>query len=118
MSLLTSAVYPALGDVQVLPEIDEATDVPVTTYTLTHTGSGWVLLTRRRSGWATPLAAHGAGSHASLRVAQAVGVRVLHELGVEVTSWCPTDDDGPTREVVAITTTSTRHHRPRGLRGH
>lgn len=117
MSLLTSAVYPALGDVA-------AREGRASTYTLTHTGSGWTLLTRRHTGplpgWSTPLAPHGAGPRVSRRVAQAVGVRVLHELGVEVTGWTPAP--GPAgdagTDVVARTLPRAAPRRPRGLRGH
>jgi hypothetical protein len=115
MSLLTAAAGPELGAAARL-------DAGTGTHTLTSAGGSWLLLTHHgataRPAWATPLARHGAGPQASQRVAQAVAVRVLHELGVDVRGWVPEParPDGGAPDVVALT--SPRPARLRAPRGH
>lgn len=119
MSLSTAQIYPALRGV--LDTVD-------TSYTLSRTERGWVLLTRdpvaATTGWSIPLAPHGAGSEAPPRVARAVGARVLFELGVDVEGWLPEParQDGAPADLVALTATAATVvrsglRRP-GLRGH
>lgn len=115
MSLLTSATF---------PELDAAARLEAGrgTHSLSSAGGSWVLLTHHgattRPTWATPLARHGAGPHASQRVAQAVAVRVLHGLGVEVHGWLPEPAraDGEAPDVVALTAPAP--DRLRAPRGH
>lgn len=116
MSLLTSAVYPALAGI---PAPREATGA----YTLRHDGASWALLSRRAGStctWSTPLAAHGAAPGVSDRVARAVAVRVLHELEVEVAGWTPSPapDGGQTPEARAVLAIPGPRRPPRRLQGH
>jgi hypothetical protein len=50
---------------------------------------GWMLLALRgqRQHWSTPLLSRGAATTAPPRVAQAVAVRVLNDLGIHVQAW-------------------------------
>lgn len=63
-----------------------------------HHRTGWTLIARHDQlwDWSTELAAHGAGTHARPRAAQAVAVRVLAGHGVTVEGWSdePADQAG------------------------
>lgn len=118
MSLSTAEIYPALRGVL---------DAAERTYTLSRTERGWVLLARdpgTTRGWSVPLAPHGAGTEAPSRVARAVGVRVLHEHGVDVEGWLPepAGRSGAPADLVALTTTAATAVRSglrrQGPRGH
>lgn len=117
MSLLTPATESGL---EAVARLDAGTG----THTLTSASGSWVLLTHHgattRPTWSTPLARHGAGPRATQRVAQAVAVRVLHELGVAVHGWVPEParPDGEAPDVVALTSPAPARASLRAPRGH
>lgn len=90
----SAAPMPEVPDVHAVPPSPDGTDDYELVRDAPTAHDGWSLRCRRhdRVVWSMPLAPRGAAPGVRPTVAQAVGVRVLDELGVFVSGWNQLDD--------------------------